>query len=475
MQQNPVSLSPSVLRGTPPILTSSWEFFGLHENALLCLSLVLLLLSTIDPGAFGFIVRLCWLASFVALVFVNIGAALAAYIGSLAIYAPLYIEGWSPLIQRPDNYAVAILFVAMLTLVLNRREFRLRFLAFIGVFLIYCSLNIVLLAPAQFPALFRTLAIPLLACAFLTMVHLREREMNGLLTGMSILGSYIGLVSILERCHFAGWILPPWIGDPSIIPYNEWVAGYIGAGQSGGTILLPAWNGLLLSLIFVMLFLLARTRRSFLVAIAMLLCVAGAFFTYERGVWLGLVLALLWFPGWCSSARQANLRRLTAACLVAVLLAAAAGTAGDRLRDTNTILYRIALWGAGLRMFMAHPFLGIGFFNFGDAVASAEQGFGSRLLSYREIQDSVASHNTLLTMMVEFGIIGLLLYVALFLKSAQRARDNALLLWGRPGAAWVIAFTIVYLVNAQFVSAFEGTTNTLFFGTLGVIAGAQYD
>jgi hypothetical protein len=78
-------------------------------------------------------------------------------------------------------------------------------------------------------------------------------------------------------------------------------------------------------------------------------------------------------------------------------------------------------------------------------------------------------------MMVEFGIVGFLLYGTVFFKIVQRARNRASQLWGRSGVAWVLAFVIVYLVNAQFISAFEGATNTVFFSVLGVIAGAEVD
>jgi O-antigen ligase len=312
-----------------------------------------------------------------------------------------------------------------------------------------------------------------MACVLLTMIRFRERELNALLNGMAFMGSYMGLVSVLERFHVAGWILPPWIGDPSLIPYDPWMTGNLGSSQSGGTLMFPAFNGLLLSLIFVLLFLRARRGESPFVAIAMLLCVVGAFFTYERGVWLGLVLSLLWFPGWCGSARQATMRRAAFACLAAVLFVAARGMASERLQNVDTILYRLALWGAGLRLFMAHPLLGIGFFNFGTAATGVEQGFGSLLPSFREVTDEAASHNTLLTMLVEFGIVGLLFYATMFSKIVQRARMNASRLWGHSGMTWVLAFVIVYLVNAQFISAFEGTTNTAFFSVLGVIAGTQ--
>jgi hypothetical protein len=75
--------------------------------------------------------------------------------------------------------------------------------------------------------------------------------------------------------------------------------------------------------------------------------------------------------------------------------------------------------------------------------------------------------------LVEFGIVGILLYAAAFFRIVKRAGNNAFQLWGRSGMDWVLAFAIVYLTNAQFISAFEGTVNTTFFALLGVIAGAR--
>lgn len=460
----------------PALLTLSLESIGLHDNALLCLSLVLLLLSTIDSGPLGLIVTSCWFASFLVLTFVNIGGALAVYISSLAIFSTFHFEGWASISQRPDNYAVVILFFAMLILVLNRQQSRQRFPAcLVLAFLISSTLHVILLSPKHVSTIFRDFVIPLLACVLSAMIGFRERELKALLNGLAVLGGYTGFVSILERFHGADWTLPPWVGDLSLRPRDQWTEGVIGSGQSGGTLLFPAFNGLLLSLIFVSLFLLMRRGRSWPILVAMFLCAAGAFFTYERGVWLGLALSLLWFPGWCGSSRQANARRVGVVCLAVLFLASAGGMASERLQNSDTVLYRLALWGAGLRLFITHPLLGIGFFNFGDAATSVEQGFGSRLPSFREITDGAASHNTLLTVLVEFGILGFLFYATVFVKIVQRAGNNAARLWKRPGLVWLLGFSIVYLSNAQFISAFEGTTNTVFFGLLGVIAGAQND
>src|ERR1035438_5338206 len=146
MRQNLLTSGLVIPGKGPVIILESWQARGLHETALLFLSLVLLLFSTIDPGPFGLVIRVCWLGCFVALTFVNIGAALAAYISSLAIYSPLRVEGWSSLMQRPDNYAVVPFFIAVLFLALKRQQTIPRFLPYVLGFLAYCILNTALMS-----------------------------------------------------------------------------------------------------------------------------------------------------------------------------------------------------------------------------------------------------------------------------------------------------------------------------------------
>jgi O-antigen ligase len=417
--------------------------------------------------------KVSWLASFAALAFTNIGAAFALYIGSLAIFSPLHFDGWGSPLQRPDNCALVLFLSGMLFLFITRREVRPRFNMYVLAFLVFSVLHGILFPPTHFPALFRDVVVPLLTCELLAIIKLRKGELDALQIGLAVLGSYMGLVSILERIPGYSWILPPWVLNPSLRPFDLFLDQWIGSSRSGGTLLQPAWNGLLLSLIFCVLLLGLRRGGSWLMVMAMSLCVAGSFFTYTRGVWLGLALSLMWFPGWCRSIRQVYFRRAAIACMAVVLLVAAGGMAGERLQDSGTVYYRFNLWGAAVRLTVAHPLFGVGFFNFGSEMTGVEQGFGSVNLG-RDVEEGVASHNTLLTVVVEFGVVGLLLYAMAAYKLFQRARSNIAQNWGRSGAAWVVAFTIVYLVNAQFVSAFEGTANITFFGFLGVIAGMQY-
>jgi O-antigen ligase len=440
---------------------------------LLYASIGLLILSTADSGPLGSVATVCWLASFAVLALTNIGSAFAVYIGSLAIYSPLHFGGGSSVLQRPDNIALVVLLLG-LVLIFSKQRGRLRYNLYVLAFLTFCILHGMLFPPTYYEHLLRSLVIPLLLCELFALAKFGENDLDALQTGLAVLGGYMGLVSILEQIRAYDWIIPRWVGNPSLRPFDPFLEGWIGAGRSGGTLLQPAWNGLLLSLI--VLFLLMRWHRMRTVwrAVAISLCMVGSFFTYTRGVWLGLALSLMWFPGWCRSSRQAFVRRAGLACGALVLLQLlAGGTASERMQDSNTIYYRLKLWGAGARLVGAHPLLGVGFFHFGDAMAGVNQGFGAVSARLPDVEGGVASHNTPLTVLVEFGVVGFLLYAMAFYKIVRRAKDNLGRLWGRSGAAWVLAFAIVYLVNAQFVSAFEGTTNVAFFGLLGVMASLE--
>ena len=118
----------------------------------------------------------------------------------------------------------------------------------------------------------------------------------------------------------------------------------------------------------------------------------------------------MWFPGWCRSLRQAYFRRAALACITIVLLAAAGGMVSERLHDSGTIYYRLNLWGAGLTTRHGSPFA----WSWVLSVRLRNDHYPTRIwiLSCRvspDIEGGVASHNTLLTVFVEFGALGFLI------------------------------------------------------------------
>jgi hypothetical protein len=467
---------------TAPALNRPTAFDGLWERAvnhgvfLLYLSLLILLLSTIDNGPLGDLVKCCWLLSFSALALINIGSAFVAYIVSLALYSPLHYESMTPLLQRPDNLALPILFAAMLFQVLSRNRQLRSVNPYLAILFVYFLAHGLIFAPEHAAALFRNL-VPFLTCLLAAWIGFGQREIKAFEDGLIVLASYSGLVSIIERTPFVDRVLPFWIGDPSLRPFDLYEDQWLDLHRSGGPLLQPAFNGLLLGMVLVILVLRSRRGITPYYVVASLLCLAGAFFTYTRGAWLSILLALLWFPGWTQTKKQANRRRMVMLGVALFFLvagfAASSGAAHERLANSDNIFYRFQLWGAALRLVAMHPLAGVGFFSFGTAMSGVQQGFGSLQPEFRTIEDGVASHNTALTVIVEFGIPGLVIFVLAFCQLVLRARENCAKYLGSQGASWVIAFMIVYVANSQFISCFEVTVNTIFFGTLGIFAGAR--
>jgi O-antigen ligase len=66
----------------------------------------------------------------------------------------------------------------------------------------------------------------------------------------------------------------------------------------------------------------------------------------------------------------------------------------------GTLTGRTLIWGAGLDVFRAHPFLGVGASAFGNSVS-------------RALSEEIVAHNTFLSILVEQGVIGFTLFCAL--------------------------------------------------------------
>lgn len=450
------------------------DYGNSNENILVYLSLALLLISCVDNGLTGSLSKCVWLVSVVAISAVNIGGAFGVYIASAAIYSVMHFGRVGSFLERPDNVALVIIIVfVVFTRFKEIVQFKNVYLGglisvFIVVPLVHAA-SLGILDGNSFRHFMRAYGLPFVVSLLLMNSRLSVRELKLLLRSVVLLGVYIAAISIMESIGLYWVLIPTWIADPGL-------NSTIGTGRSGGLAMQFEINGLALSLIYCILMLsLGSDKRenSGRKYIMSTLFLAGIFVTYTRGAWLALAVAFpfLLLAGGDTTDRR-GLKRLLFACIaiISVMLAAVGVTVQRRVTNTDTVHYRLSLWTAGLRMVSRHPVLGHGIWQFRNKVH--EYGGEVTWLAVKRVEKRAhAAHNTFLMILVEHGLLGLAIFLAIVLGLYLEARHSIAAVWPRDGPLWLMAFTIVYFVNVQFIAAYEPVTNIIYYGTMGAIAG----
>lgn len=457
-----------------PILSSG----TLLSRAVAFTSIALLFISCVDDGLPGNIAKVLWLFSIAVLSVMDLGAAFGVLIVSVVIYNPKHVWLSDAFIDRLDNFGLII--IALVSFVSRTRVrdlfLKSRYLvAMIGLF-IFIALartkmggSLTLFDLAEFG---RSFGIPFLFFLILRWSAPTLEEMRSFAIVMLILAIYLTAVSILERLDLYSMIIPYWIG-------NRTVNSTIGNGRSGGPFLQSEFNGLALGLIYCIIlgktYLDDRNIRPIAYAAACL-CLVGIFLTYTRAAWVGVGLAtlVLVLKPPPAGERWVTLKRCSVVVMALIVLGAfflfPTKSAEQRFTDEDTVYFRANLWATGLSMVRDQPVLGHGLGRFETNVANYQTavGFGPKVVIPKE---GAGAHNIFMTILVEQGGIGLMLYLLIVLRIYTSAYTSGRLIWPRAAGTWIAAFTIVYLVNAQFLNAHEPATNLIYFGTMGMIAG----
>lgn len=443
-------------------------------------SLAMLVVASLEGTPVARLATLLWLGSVVVLTFMNVGAAFGVYVAAAAVFGVRSFGAWGTLYQRPDNYALLLL-LGILLLVRVRLEINafLRdktvLLAFaLAVYgLLHSVVFLGTIPRPVFAHYMRMFGLPLVAFAFLMQCRLTRREIRALAFALVVLGLYMAVVSLLERLGWYHLILPPWVGDPE-------VSKALGK-RSGGLMLQAEWNGLALGLALLLLLTPQERRReegwrpTTVLGVALLL--AAIFVTYTRAAWLAVIVSLpVLFLAKGSSVLQTRARRLAfgfgLVVATAAILAAPKDTASQRLGNQGTIEYRQNLWVAAANMALDRPLLGHGYGEF--QTGFADYQVETSLFPYRELGSGRKGvHNTTLAVLTELGLVGLALYWLVLIALYRRCRTKTTAWWGREGTLWLIAFFLMYHVQVQFIVAHMNTTNMMFYGVLGALAGLR--
>src|SRR5262245_27617519 len=207
----------------------------------------------------------------------------------------------------------------------------------------------------------------------------------------------------------------------TFVPIASLMFNFVGGSSIGeaGRYTAAGWNadgiGMLLALAIPIAWHLLQTRRGAIRVLAIAyfaLAPIGILLTAARGAFLAAVVSLSIVP--LSLASQLRLLFRVTAVVVLIVLAVIPtvptesweriATIPAELAGKGTMTERKEIWAAGLRAFPEHPLLGVGAGAFGKAVESTQT---------TRFNSTLNPHNTMIGLLVEHGVIGLLPFIGL--------------------------------------------------------------
>lgn len=303
--------------------------------------------------------------------------------------------------------------------------------------------------------LFNFILFPAVVYSIVLRTRWSDRDLARCCVILTTFGAYLGCTAILERTHFTALLIPPDIGDPSIL--QHW-------GRSRGPFLQAEFNGTVMTQLLPVAALLwvFRGRLSGLLTwLAIPLLCIGVYLTETRAALLSLALIVLF-----GAVRRHPGRALYGVLCVALGLVVGGLAAGGtnvipRMDESSPLPDRLNLLIATAGMIAAHPVLGVGFGNFDsyqEEFFLRPQVLANLSTTTRKEFWAGGTHNTLLTPIAELGMAAGGLYLAIVLWGVFRAWRTPSMAGGSrlkggvgelPMCAFLIGVT--FIVNAVFV------------------------
>jgi O-antigen ligase len=294
---------------------------------------------------------------------------------------------------------------------------------------------------------------------------------------LAVFGVYLGLTGVAEMTGQWSLVFPRYIADPKI---------GLHFGRARGPMVQSVSYGLYLGICAVAMLLWMQRfgRRGKVVGwLLALLPLAAAALTLTRSVWLGTGLALLLYAAIVlgKRARKLVLFSAIAAASIAVVanfdsLAAfeREGTAADTRSSAES---RASFAYVSWRMFQDRPLLGFGFGQFPEAKLPY---LADRTTSLNlELIRPLAHHNTYLSLLVELGLLGLVLFLVtmgLWARYAwQLSRGHGRPACVRAHGVLLLCALATYGVQMLFHDvSFTSVDNSIIFLLAGTAVGLSY-
>ncbi len=292
-----------------------------------------------------------------------------------------------------------------------------------------------------------------------------ERSLLRFETFSLVVLAYLSLTAIFFMIDAKQFIFPRYILDESL--------GYH-ADRARGPFLQAVANGVTLNLLGLIALNSFRRKRlrgvlALLFLVALPLAIVA---TKTRAVWLSFALSILVLLLFSPSLR---LRRVCLCFVIAGILGLAwvvtfadhNTSLGDRLEERGPVMFRMAIYQAGWQMFLQKPFTGWG-------AADMQAELSKRISDFH--QDQFFFHNTYLEILVQYGLVGLLLYLWLVVdlfKLGRKQNQSFLhrdsdLLDAQFRKLWPVLLS-VYLLNGSFVVMNYQFVNGFMFTVAGLL------
>lgn len=280
----------------------------------------------------------------------------------------------------------------------------------------------------------------------------------------------LAYLSVIAICFLAGakyLVFPRYILDEGI--------GYH-ADRARGPFLQAVANGVSLNLLGLIALNSFRTRRlrglwGLLLLAAVPLAIVA---TKTRAVWLSFAasIVILLFVTPSRRVRRACLAGILATCAgLGVFLASTNrnDSLSERLEESGPVKFRFEVYEAGWGMFLGRPLMGWG------SVAMTDE-LDRRISDFQ--QEHFYFHNTYLEILVQYGLLGLGLYIwlviDLFRLGRGRYRLSEKSFADRQFQGMWPLLLGVYLVNGLFVVMNYQFVNGYLFTLAGVLAGQDH-
>jgi O-antigen ligase len=237
-----------------------------------------------------------------------------------------------------------------------------------------------------------------------------DQDLGRLFKGIAIIQTYLVLNGLAEHFEFTSLVWPHYILNEELNDQWERLSGpFCNSGMFGAALVMN------FGCLSVMTLYSRGVRRLYLYALLLLSC-ACIYWTSTRTVWIGFFVLLVVF-----NFSGTGLKHIARKLAICVLLVGLTGVAGKFsafktslfFQRQNTIDYRLANLQVGMKAFSENPVLGIGYGSFEKRLSEFEGNVGDPDGDRGHM--TAGNENTWLGILVELGLVGLSLYVAIYL------------------------------------------------------------